>query len=115
MSVTFTITKVSNMPTANILGTLSAGSPPAGGKSSISVVETAADGTVLSPAVYAVAAPATTFAFTAGIGSKLDATQTDFSAGGIASPPTVTPTFLVVNPAPPAPGPITFSVAGINP
>ncbi len=115
MSVLFSVTKVLNVPTANVTGTLSAGSPPPGGSSQISIVETLADGTVLSAATYNVASPANSFSFTAGIGSKLDATQVDVNAAGISSPPTVTPTFTVTNPAPPAPGPISFEVTGINP
>jgi hypothetical protein len=115
MSVKFTVTEVSPVSSANILGTLSAGSPPTGGTSQISIVETTAAGVVLSPATYTVTVPANTFTFTAGIGSSLAATQTDVSASGISSPPNVNPPFTVVNPAPPQPGPIEFTVTGINP
>ena len=99
-----------------MLGTLATGSPPAGGTSQISIVETPAGSTTpMSPAVYTVTAPASSFTFTSGIGSTLVATQTDVSASGISSPPVVNPPYIVNNPAPPAPGLITFAVESINP
>lgn len=118
MSVTFTVLKVHPMATASIKGTLSAGSPPAGGRSEISIVETMSDGTVLSAASYVVNNPNNSFTFTAGVGSALVATQVDFSAVGVASTPTVNPPYLVVDPtppAPPAPGPLTLEVLSVSP
>jgi hypothetical protein len=112
--IVFTITKVLDMPTAQVTGTLASGSPPAGGSSSISIIETPAGGTPLAPAVYTVASPTNSFSFTAGVGSTLVATQTDTNAAGIAGPPTVNPPFPVSNPAPPAPGLITFAVTSVT-
>jgi hypothetical protein len=114
----FTIERVLNVPTATIKMTVA--TPPAGiASSQVSVVETLADGTVLSPANYTfdytVPAPVLSQTFTSGLGSTLVATQVDTNAGGFQSPPTVNPPFVVANPQPPAPAPLTLEVVGINP
>lgn len=119
--VVFSISEVRKVPAATILATLPAPNPGVV-SSFVTVTETTSTGTVLAPATFTVTPPAApaanggTFTFTSGLGSTLNATQVDTNAAGLQSPPTVTPPYLVTNPAPPAPsGPIAFVVTGTVP
>lgn len=105
------------MPTAQVTGTLP--TPPAGVVSStVTIVETLEDGTVLAPAAYTLIVPLLTFTFSAGVNSVLNASQVDTNAAG-SGPATVTPPFTVTPPLPPLPlapaGPIQFTVDAVNP
>ncbi len=86
--------------------------------STVSVVETLADGTALDPAVYAfdfAANPAElTKSFTASFGSTLVGTQVYVNDKGQTGPPTVSAPFPVVDTTPPAPGALSFEVVGVQ-
>jgi hypothetical protein len=101
------------VPQVNLLGTLASGSPPSGGTSQISIVETTSSGVVNPAQPVTVTSPATTFPFVAGAGSTLIATQIDVDSSGNQSPPNINPPYLVPTPGtvgPPQPGNIVFSV-----
>lgn len=120
MPVEFSFSRSLNVPSAVVTGTIK--SPQAGVvKSVVTVTETLADGTALTPTAVELSAATTppwAVSFTAGLGSTLTASQVDVNAGGFQSPPAAIAPFVVTNPAPAAPAGdalASFAVTGINP
>lgn len=85
--------------------------PPTGGSSVVTVVETKPDGSIVDPVSYTLTGSVTTFEFAPTFGSSYAATQYNVSASGFRSETVATPAFVANDPTPAAPsGPIVFEL-----